>query len=170
MNIFKSLKFALNGILYVIKNERNMRFHMVVSVYVFEFSLFFSMNIWKYIILILVISSIIILEMLNSSLENLIDLCSKEYNTSAKIAKDIAAGAVLIMCFASVIIGLIFFTELEAYVKIWFFICKYPVIIIPFVLFSYACYEYIFLGPTEIKNKFKKIMYKFKNKTSENIK
>lgn len=170
MNIFKSLKFALNGILYVIKNERNMRFHMVISVYVFVFSLFFSMSTWKYVVLMLIISSVMILEMLNSSLENLVDLCSKEYNTSAKIAKDIAAGAVLVMCFVSVIIGLIFFTELEAYVRIWFFVCKYPVVIILFVIFSYVSCEYVFLGPTEIKNKLKKIVYKFKNRTSRKIK
>lgn len=170
MNIFKSLKFALNGILYVIKNERNMRFHMVISVYVFVFSLFFSMSTWKYVVLMLIISSVMILEMLNSSLENLVDLCSKEYNTGAKIAKDIAAGAVLVMCFVSVIIGLIFFTELEAYVRICFFVCKYPIVIILFMIFSYVSYEYVFLGPTEIKNKLKKIVYKFKNRTSRKIK
>lgn len=121
MKVLRSLKYALKGIIYAIKNERNMRIHTTVAGYVLAFSAICGMNASEYAILILTISLVIMGEMFNSAVENLIDLCAKEYNATAKAAKDIAAGAVLILAFASVAVGLILFTKEQAYTKLWAF-------------------------------------------------
>ena len=96
MRILKSFKYAIRGIIYTIRNERNMRVHSVVSLCVIFLSFFFNLSAEKYCILGLVISFVIVSEVINSSLESLIDLCAKDYNSIAKAAKDMAAGAVLI--------------------------------------------------------------------------
>lgn len=162
MVFFKSLKFAISGILYVIKNERNMRFHTVAGLYVLIFSLFFSLSMIKYVVLLLIISLVLVTEILNTCIEYLIDLCSKEYNSVAKVVKDMAAGAVLIVCTVAVAVALLFFSEPDAYVRMWAFLCTYPVVIVPFLIFSFICYEYIFLGPIEVKNRLKKYFDKIK--------
>ncbi|MBQ3093059.1 MAG: diacylglycerol kinase family protein [Clostridia bacterium] len=162
MVFLKSLKFAISGILYVIKNERNMRFHTVAGLYVLIFSLFFSLSMIKYVVLLLMISLVLVTEILNTCIEYLIDLFSKEYNSVAKVVKDMAAGAVLIVCTVAVAVALLFFSEPDAYVRMWAFLCTYPVVIVPFLIFSFICYEYIFLGPIEVKNRLKKYFDKIK--------
>lgn len=164
MNILRSLKFAVKGIIYAIKNERNMRIHTVAMVYVVIFSLFFSMNLTKYLILTLIIGLVMMAEMFNSSIENLIDLCSKDYNSTAKAAKDIAAGGVLIVCISAFISGIFLFSEISAYVRMWVFFSSYPIFILLLIFFSFLSYLYIFLGPVEIKNRLKTIINKIKKR------
>ncbi len=162
MNILRSLKFAVKGIVYAIKNERNMRIHTVATIYVLLFSMFFSMSLTKYVILILIIGLVMMAEMFNSSIENLIDLCSKDYNSTAKAAKDIAAGGVLIMCVGAFISGIFLFSEVNAYIRMWVFFSSYPIYLILLVFFSFLSYLYIFLGPVELKNRIKTIIGKVK--------
>jgi len=162
MIFLKSLKFAVHGILHVIKNERNMRFHTVAGLYVLLFSLFFSLSVSKYIILLLIISLVLVLEIFNTCIEYLVDLCSKEYNSVAKIIKDMAAGAVLVVCSVAIVVAVVFFSELDAYVRMWAFLRACPIVVVPFLIFSFICYEYIFLGPTEIKNRLTKYLNKLK--------
>ena len=163
MRVLRSLKYALKGIIYAIKNERNMRIHTTVAGYVLVFSAICGMNAYEYAILILTISLVIMGEMFNSAVENLIDLCAKEYNATAKAAKDIAAGAVLILAFASVAVGLILFTKEQAYTKLWAFFCVYPFAFVAFIFSAFTSYFYIFVGPAELKNKLKNAFKKLKS-------
>ena len=101
--------------------------------------------------------------MFNSAVENLIDLCAKEYNATAKAAKDIAAGAVIILAFASVAVGLILFTQEQAYTKLWAFFCVYPVAFVAFIFSVFASYFYVFVGPAELRNKLKNAFRKLKS-------
>jgi len=167
MNVLRTLKFAVKGIIYTIKNERNMRFHTVAATYVLIFSAFFNMSYFKYVILILIIGLVFMAEMFNSSIEGLIDLCSKEYNATAKAAKDIAAGGVLIICISAVVSGAMMFNEIEAYKRMWRFFYSYPFYLLILIAFSFFSYFYVFLGPVEIKNKFKSIWRKIKCGKSE---
>ena len=162
-SLVKSVKFALKGIIYAIKNERNMRIHTVAAVFVLFLSAVCGMNLTEYAILILTIGLVIICEMFNTVIESFIDLCAKEYNSIAKIAKDMSAGAVMVSSMAAVIVGFIFFGKKEAYTKLWAIFCSNSfVFIFAFILFFSFSYIYIFLGPTEIKNKIKSVAHTLK--------
>ncbi len=157
MKILKSFKFAVKGIIYTLKNERNMRIHTIVSVCVMVLSLFFDLNLEKYLILFLTMALVMVSELINSSVEGLIDVYSKDYNSTAKIAKDIAAGAVLIASGFAVVIGVLLFHDINSYLKIWEFLCSRPLSFLFLIAFVVCGYFYIFWGPAEIKNKAKKI-------------
>lgn len=160
MKILKSFKFALKGIIYTLKNERNMRIHTVVSASVLFLSLFFNFNIEKYLILFLTMALVMVSELINSAVEGLVDFYSKNYSSAAKIAKDIAAGAVLIASGFAAAIGVLLFHDVSSYLKMWRFLCSYPFSFSILALFLALTYFYIFWGPAEIKHKAKKIRSK----------
>ncbi|MGN1043349.1 MAG: diacylglycerol kinase family protein [Acutalibacteraceae bacterium] len=160
MRILKSFKYAVRGIIYTIRNERNMRIHSVVSLCVIFLSFFFNLSPEKYCILGLTISFVVVTEVINSALESLMDLCAKDYNSTVKSAKDMAAGAVLIASIVAFIVGVILFSDVEGYKKLGDFCIRYPWVIFPISICVVMGYFYIFLGPTEVKNRMK---LKFKN-------
>ena len=169
MSMLKTVKCAIKGIVYAIKNERNMRIHTVATFYVMLFSTFFKMSVVEYAILIVTIAMVITSEMFNSAIESLIDLCAKDYNTTAKAAKDIAAGAVLIVAMGAVGVGIALFSKKEAYISMWVFFCKNPIISILGIILLMSSYLYVFWGPTEIKNKIQSGLRELKNKNNSNL-
>lgn len=163
MKIFKSFKFALKGIIYTLKNERHMRIHVVASLCVFILSLFFNLNAEKYALLFLTIALVMSCEMINSAIECVVDIFAKDYNSVAKAAKDMAAGAVLLVAGFSVAVGLILFNDINSYVRMYNFFILNPLALLGLILFFVLNYFYVFWGPAEIKNYFKRISKKFKN-------
>ena len=153
MKILKSFKCAARGAIYTIKNERNMRIHTVISFYVLLFSCFFHLSFVKYAVLLLTIGSVLTLEMINTSIEAIIDICSKEYNSVARIAKDIAAGAVMISSVVAVAIGIILFGDFYAYIDMWAFFRYHKILLILLLLSVFPSLLYIKSGPAEIKRK-----------------
>jgi len=105
----KSFKCAYEGIKVCFKSERNIKIHLTVMLIVIAAAILLDASISEWIILIILFGLVISAEMINSSMENIVDLLCDEYNASAKRAKDIAAGSVLILAFASAIIGLLIF-------------------------------------------------------------
>lgn len=86
-----------------------MRIHLLAAIIVVVSGFFFSITNVEWMVLILVIAITIALELVNTAIENAVDLITTQEHPVAKAAKDIAAGAVLIFCIASVGIGLIIF-------------------------------------------------------------
>ncbi|MGL5312884.1 MAG: diacylglycerol kinase [Peptostreptococcaceae bacterium] len=109
--IIKAFNAAIEGILYTFKFERNMKIHYFVAVLVFITSLFFDLSKVEMLLLIFAISLVIISEMFNTAIEKTIDMITEEYNVLAKIAKDVAAGGVLIATLNSVVVGYILFYD-----------------------------------------------------------
>ena len=167
VSIIKTVRYAMKGIAYAMKNERNMRIHLVSAIGVMVFSTFFNMSAVEYTILVLTISLVMMSEMFNSAIEGLIDLCAKEYNTTAKAAKDIAAGGVLIVAMAAVVVGCILFSKKEAYISMWVFFCMNPLMGILGLFLLVIGYLYVFWGPTEIKNKLHVLIRKAKHRISD---
>lgn len=153
MKILKSFKCAAKGAIYTIKNERNMRIHTVISAYVLLFSCFFHLSVVRYAVLFLTIGSVLTLEMVNTSIEAIIDICSNEYNSIAKIAKDIAAGAVMIASVVAVAIGIMFFSDFYAYIGMWVFFRYHKILFVVLILSLIPSIIYIKSGPAEIKHK-----------------
>ena len=95
-NIIEAFNAAIQGILYTFKYERNMKIHYFIAALVLLVSLFFDLDKIEMMILILSISLVIVSEMFNTAIENTVDLVTDKYHNLAKIAKDVAAGGVLI--------------------------------------------------------------------------
>ena len=108
-NFFNALKNALNGIIYTIKTQRNIKIQFCFAVIAIIFGFLFKLSNIEWIILITTIFMVFITELLNTALETVVDLYTQEYNEKAKIAKDVSAGAVLLMSICSVIVGVLVF-------------------------------------------------------------
>jgi diacylglycerol kinase (ATP) len=109
----------MSGIMFSAKYERNMRIHIVAMLYVLYFARFYNFTRAEIILLILTCVIAITMEMLNTSIEVVIDKVSPHYHTLAKIGKDVAAGAVLIATIGAVIIGIILFWDTAVFFQIW---------------------------------------------------
>ena len=106
-----SLGHAIDGIIYCIKTQKNMRTHITAAVMVMMASIFLKLSRIEILILCLVIAFVIVCEMFNTAIEKAIDINVKEYNPLAKVSKDVAAGAVLVSAICSIAIGYLLFAN-----------------------------------------------------------
>jgi len=102
---WRSLGFAIEGVLYATKNERNLKIHIILSILVLFFALFFNLKFIEYIILTITIALVIAAELFNTAIEYIVDALIKERSDVAKRVKDVSAGAVLITAFGAVFVG-----------------------------------------------------------------
>ncbi len=108
-NILYSFKYAFTGIISSIKKERNMKIHISIMTIVMLLGIILKIQKIEWIICIILFGLVISLEMINTSIEIVVDMVMPNKNENAKNAKDISAGAVLIVAITSLIIGLIIF-------------------------------------------------------------
>ena len=105
----ESLNHATDGIDYAINHERNLKIEIFIGILVCIAGFIFKISLLEWLVIVLVIAMVISLELVNTSIERTVDLVTKEYKDLAKVAKDVAAGSVLIMSMFSVVIGIIIF-------------------------------------------------------------
>ena len=106
---FKSFKYAFEGIHYAFKNDQNLLVHLLVAFLVINLSIALRVTPSQMAILGLTMMMVITAEMINSAIEKMVDLITKEHRQEAKIAKDVAAGMVLVTAIAAAIIGTLIF-------------------------------------------------------------
>jgi diacylglycerol kinase (ATP) len=109
-SLLESFNFAFEGIIHVMRHERNLRIHFAIAFGVIVAAVGFDVTRMELIALLIAISFVLIAEMLNSALEAVVDLASPELNPLAKAAKDVAAGAVLVATVTAVAIGYLVFS------------------------------------------------------------
>lgn len=114
-SLFQSFKNAIDGFIFCLKTQRNFRIHLVAAGLALFLSWFLKIGRLEALILFSFISLVLILEMINTAFESLIDLMSPSWQKQARTAKDIAAGAVMLAAALAAIIGLIIFQP-----KLWF--------------------------------------------------
>lgn len=118
MNVTKLLRsfvYALEGLKYTIVTQRNMRFHFIVALGVLLLSLSLPMNKVEVLVLFVAIVLVLFAELINTAIEAVVDMVTKEYHPLAKVAKDVAAGAVLLTAGFAVIIGIsVFYPHMDA--------------------------------------------------------
>ncbi|MBL7856206.1 MAG: diacylglycerol kinase family protein [Cyclobacteriaceae bacterium] len=107
----KSFGYALEGIRSAIREQQNLRIQLLVALGMIGLGLYFSITAVEWCVLLLCIALVLSLELMNSSIENLVDLISKERNPLAGKIKDMAAGAVLVASVVAAIIGIILFLK-----------------------------------------------------------
>jgi diacylglycerol kinase (ATP) len=108
-NLLESFNFAFEGIIHVLRTQRNMRIHFVAAVIVLVSAVWIGVSKLELIALLLAISFVFITEMINSAIEQAIDVATTSFDPLAKLAKDVAAGAVLIATVNAVAIGYLVF-------------------------------------------------------------
>jgi diacylglycerol kinase (ATP) len=105
-NLFVSFRYAWTGISYAFRTQRNFRIHITVGLLAISLSIFLHLSRVEIAIIGLTTGAVLTMELLNTALESVVDLTVRQtYHELAKIAKDCAAGAVLISAFAAVLVA-----------------------------------------------------------------
>jgi diacylglycerol kinase (ATP) len=110
-SVLQSFNFAFEGIIHVLRTQRNMRIHFMIAAGVLIGALIVGVSRLELVILLMAISFVLIAEMINSALEAGIDVATTSFDPLAKLAKDIAAGAVLIATVNALAVGYLVFVD-----------------------------------------------------------
>ena len=108
-SIIESFNYAIEGVVHVLRTQRNMRIHFAVAVVVLVTAAAVGVSKIELIALLLSITFVLLAEMVNSAIEGTIDAVTTSFDPNAKLAKDVAAGAVLIATINAVAIGYLVF-------------------------------------------------------------
>lgn len=146
--------YAFQGIIYCIKNERNMRIHTVAAIFVLIFARFFAFDRGEYGVLLLTIGGVLSAEGFNTAIEKLADRLSKEKHPLIKAAKDAAAGAVLIAAIFSILIAVVMFSKPEGWESLFQFYTSHPLNAGGIIVLGVVSLVYIIIGPKGIKKLF----------------
>jgi undecaprenol kinase len=106
-----SVRAAWAGLIHAFRSEKNMKIHGVCAILVILFAAWFHVSRSDWVILLLLIFLVFAFELMNTAVERTVDLCTQYDHPLARQAKDVAAGAVLVVAVASAIIGVIIFSR-----------------------------------------------------------
>ena len=109
-SLVKSFGYAFEGVIHAIKNNRNLKIDLITALVVLILAIFFHVNQYEMIILAIMILLVISSEMINTAIEEMVNLITTEHKKEAKIAKDVAAGMVLVAALGSIIVGIAIFS------------------------------------------------------------
>jgi len=110
-SILESFNYAFEGVIHVLRTQRNLRIHFAIAVGVLAAAVIVGVTRFELIALLLAIAFVLITEMINTAVEHTIDMATTSFDPMAKLAKDIAAGAVLIASMTAVAIGYLVFAH-----------------------------------------------------------
>jgi diacylglycerol kinase len=105
----RSFGYAFEGIYYTLRTQRNMRVHLGIGLVAVGLGLWLGLSLTEWAVLLVMMALVYCLEMLNTVVEALVDLVTDRYQPLAKVAKDVAAGVVLVAALFAVGIGLLLF-------------------------------------------------------------
>lgn len=147
--LFRSFIYAFEGICYVIKNERNFRIHLSCIIYMFSILLFsdwFTLSRIDYAVLLVVSAVVLSLEIVNTAVENAVNLYGEKYTKFGKIAKDAGAGAVLIAAIFAVLTGIAILFQPDAFINMFMYFKSHPAMLILLLLSIIPMTLFIFWG------------------------
>jgi diacylglycerol kinase (ATP) len=108
--LFDSFNYAFEGIIHALRTQRNLRIHVLAAIAVIVLAVMVAVSKVELIALLIAIAFVLIAEMLNSAIEAAIDIATTSFNPLAKLAKDMAAGAVLIATINALAVGYLVFS------------------------------------------------------------
>jgi diacylglycerol kinase (ATP) len=111
ISVVESFNYAVEGIIHVLRTHRNMRIHFAAAVAVLVLALALGVDRLELVALLLSIAFVLVAEMVNSAIEAAIDVATSSFDPLAKLAKDIAAGAVLIASINAIAVGYLVFSS-----------------------------------------------------------
>jgi diacylglycerol kinase (ATP) len=104
-----SFRYAIEGVIHVFRTQRHMQFHFFAVVLVLVTAMLFRFSAQEMVELVLAMGGVLVVEMVNTAIETTVDLVTPTYHPLAKLAKDIAAGAVLVVAVTAGLVGFILF-------------------------------------------------------------
>jgi diacylglycerol kinase (ATP) len=111
ISLIDSFNYAFQGVIHAVRTQRNMRIHLLTAVAVLIAAIAVGVTQMELIALIIAIAFVLITEMINSAVEGAIDVATTSFDPLAKLAKDMAAGAVLISTITAVAVGFLVFND-----------------------------------------------------------
>lgn len=151
----KGFGYAFRGIAFGVINERNMRFHVSIFIYMMFFLLhydFFEVGKTQFAILLMMSSLVMAGELFNTGIERAADAATLEKNEFVKIAKDAAAGAVLVLAIFSVAVGIIILYQPSAFTEMFCYFKNNPLYIAVLAVTLILDGIFILSGPKKIIN------------------
>ena len=139
-----SFLYAFRGIRYAIAHERNMRFHLSAAVLVTAFSAVYGLSASEYGTLFFAFGLVICTEAVNTAVENAVDLVTREHHPLAGIAKDCAAGAVLLAALTAAAVGVSLFLHFPKLTDTLLTILRSPGLIVLFLALGTAGFVFTF--------------------------
>ena len=105
----KSFGYAIEGIIYSYKKGTHFKIHIIFAILVIVLGLIYKLSVYEWLVIILISSAVISAEAINTAIEEACDVLHPEHHPGAKLAKHCAAGGVLILSVAAIIVGFIIF-------------------------------------------------------------
>lgn len=106
-NLLEGFRFAFSGLWYALRTQRNMLIHLSIAAAVIVLGLWLGLSLDQWAVLALTSGFVLVSEMVNTMIEKLVDLVSPGFHPTAKVVKDVMAGAVLMTAIIAVIVGLL---------------------------------------------------------------
>ena len=154
-SFIKGFGYSFRGIAFGVINERNMRFHVIIFIYMMFFLLhydFFEVSKTQFAILLMMSSLVMAGELFNTGIERAADAATLEKNEFVKIAKDAAAGAVLVLAIFSVAVGIIILYQPSAFTEMFCYFKNNPLYIAVLAVTLILDGIFILSGPKKIIN------------------
>lgn len=148
-SLLNSFGYAFRGIWYALLYERNMRIHFVCMLYMYSFLGvydFFEVSRTQFAVLFLANALVVAAELVNTAVERAVDLASEVHTEKGKIAKDTAAGAVLICAIFAVCAGISILGQKQAFLDLFAYYRENPLMFLIFVLSVVLATVFIFKG------------------------
>jgi len=154
--LFKSFYYAGNGVFHCIKNERNLRIHLTFITYMFSILLstdWFDLSRTDYAVLVVISALVVTAEIINTAVENAVNLASEQHSEYGRIAKDAAAGAVLAAACFAVITGLVIMLQQKAFAAMFSYFLSHPLMLLLLLVSLIPAFIFIFWGNPFTKGK-----------------
>ncbi|SMC93967.1 diacylglycerol kinase family protein [Sporomusa malonica] len=111
MRVLAAFRYALAGIIYCVRRERHVKLHLAAAFAAIGLAWWLELSSIEVVVLLMTIAGVITAEIFNTALEAIVDKVSPEYHPLAKVAKDAAAGAVLVQAVAALGVGYVLFWD-----------------------------------------------------------
>ena len=136
-------RYAIEGIISAVRGEAHLRFHIVIANLITVFAYFYGISKIEWAILTVCIFAVISAEIMNTAIQKAVDTATSEIKLTAKLAKDAAAGAVLVTAIGAVLVGVCLFGDFARIGNTLVHIFTTPKILIPCLLLG--VFDIVFL-------------------------
>lgn len=109
IRFFRSFKYSMEGLIYAFAHEQNMFVHIVIGTLIVILGMVLKLNLYEWLLIGIVIGLVVATELINTSIEAVVDLACPKIHPLAKIAKDTAAASVFVFACTAVVVGLFIF-------------------------------------------------------------
>lgn len=115
--LLDSFNYAIEGIIYAVRTQRNMRIHMIAALVVLTACFFYDLTKIEILAITITITMVVMAELMNTAIEFAVDATTNYYHPLAKLAKNVAAGGVLVTAVNAVVVGYIVFSDKLKYIN-----------------------------------------------------